>query len=254
MELSIAPQDAVEAVELDRLVRDIETEMTALGHAMTIDHLDHVSIKAGALGLRRAAAQPDRQCRHGRQELHRRARREGRKGGAHHRRSLPSIPPDLLNKAFEPFFRVDPARTQFIPGAGLGLAIAKEIVERFGGQSGWRTGGGWCRRWCLGRFSSGAPVNSTDACRCWSLDLLDLRSRHLVSCRSRRAILALAVQDWVLGWGQAILPLAMNRRPFWRRSTVRRGRLILGANGQHACQADHGRAQERYPKHSRLHG
>ncbi|WP_292467429.1 hypothetical protein [Mesorhizobium sp.] len=44
--------NAVEAV--DRLVRDIEAEMTALGHAVTIDHLDHVSVKAGALGLRRA--------------------------------------------------------------------------------------------------------------------------------------------------------------------------------------------------------
>ena len=31
------------------------------------------------------------------------------------------------------FFRVDPARTQSIPGAGLGLAIAKEIIERYGG-------------------------------------------------------------------------------------------------------------------------
>ncbi|TJX43743.1 MAG: sensor histidine kinase, partial [Mesorhizobium sp.] len=45
----------------------------------------------------------------------------------------PGIPPDLINKAFEPFFRVDPGRQQFIPGAGLGLAIAKEIIERYGG-------------------------------------------------------------------------------------------------------------------------
>ncbi|WP_246674550.1 ATP-binding protein [Mesorhizobium sp. B4-1-3] len=59
--------------------------------------------------------------------------RAGRPGGPHHRRPRPGIPPDLLNKAFEPFFRVDPARTQFIPGAGLGLAIAKEIIERYGG-------------------------------------------------------------------------------------------------------------------------
>lgn len=45
----------------------------------------------------------------------------------------PGIPENFLESAFEPFFRVDPARRQPIPGAGLGLAIAKEIVERQGG-------------------------------------------------------------------------------------------------------------------------
>ena len=45
----------------------------------------------------------------------------------------PGIPPDLLERAFEPFFRVDPARQSALPGAGLGLAIAKEIVDRNGG-------------------------------------------------------------------------------------------------------------------------
>ncbi|TPI59954.1 HAMP domain-containing protein [Mesorhizobium sp. B3-1-7] len=126
-------QDTVEPVELDRLVRDIEVEMVSLGHAVTIDHLDHVSVKAGALGLRRAlrnlivnAATHGKSCS---------VALAGRGGQA----VLiiadrgPGIPPDLLNKAFEPFFRVDPARTQFIPGAGLGLAIAKEIIERYGG-------------------------------------------------------------------------------------------------------------------------
>lgn len=46
----------------------------------------------------------------------------------------PGIPPALLERAFEPFFRVDPARKATTPGAGLGLAIAKEIVARNGGQ------------------------------------------------------------------------------------------------------------------------
>ncbi|TPK97983.1 MULTISPECIES: ATP-binding protein [unclassified Mesorhizobium] len=126
-------QDAVEPVELDRLVRDIEVEMVSLGHAVTIDHLDHVSVKAGALGLRRAlrnlivnAATHGRSCS---------IALAGRGGEAVLTIADrgPGIPPDLLNKAFEPFFRVDPARTQFIPGAGLGLAIAKEIIERYGG-------------------------------------------------------------------------------------------------------------------------
>jgi signal transduction histidine kinase len=46
----------------------------------------------------------------------------------------PGIPPEQLARAFEPFFRVDPARRRSAPGAGLGLAIAREIVIRAGGE------------------------------------------------------------------------------------------------------------------------
>lgn len=42
----------------------------------------------------------------------------------------PGIPEALLQRAFEPFFRVDQARKPSVPGAGLGLAIAKEIIQR----------------------------------------------------------------------------------------------------------------------------
>ncbi|RWK05859.1 ATP-binding protein [Mesorhizobium sp.] len=126
-------QDAVEAVELDRLIRDIKTEMTALGHAVSIDHLDHVSVKAGALGLRRALRNLIvNAATHGKGCIVALTRQGGQAVLIIADRG-PGIPPDLLNKAFEPFFRVDPARTQFIPGAGLGLAIAREIIERYGG-------------------------------------------------------------------------------------------------------------------------
>ena len=46
----------------------------------------------------------------------------------------PGIPEQSMSRVFEPFFRVDPARRKSGPGAGLGLAIAKEIVERHGGK------------------------------------------------------------------------------------------------------------------------
>lgn len=45
----------------------------------------------------------------------------------------PGIPSELLTQVFEPFFRVDQARRQTVPGAGLGLAIAREIIEKHGG-------------------------------------------------------------------------------------------------------------------------
>jgi signal transduction histidine kinase len=46
----------------------------------------------------------------------------------------PGIPDHSMACVFEPFFRVDQARRKSGPGAGLGLAIAKEIVERHGGK------------------------------------------------------------------------------------------------------------------------
>jgi len=43
-------------------------------------------------------------------------------------------PEAVMDRVFEPFFRIDPARKQSIPGAGLGLAIAKEIIGRYDGE------------------------------------------------------------------------------------------------------------------------
>jgi signal transduction histidine kinase len=46
----------------------------------------------------------------------------------------PGIPQERLGQVFEPFFRIDIARQKSFPGAGLGMAIAKEIVSRFDGE------------------------------------------------------------------------------------------------------------------------
>jgi signal transduction histidine kinase len=45
----------------------------------------------------------------------------------------PGVPPDLLERLTEPFFRADPSRAQ-TNGAGLGLAIAQAIAEAHGGR------------------------------------------------------------------------------------------------------------------------
>ena len=45
----------------------------------------------------------------------------------------PGIPPDMIGQVFEPFFRANLARTKHFDGAGLGLTIANEIVQRAGG-------------------------------------------------------------------------------------------------------------------------
>ncbi len=149
-------QDAVEPVDLEGLVRDLETEMTSLGHAVSMEHLDKVSVRAGALGLRRAlrnlivnAATHGRGCSLSLAATNGQAVLTIADRG-------PGIPEELLNKAFEPFFRVDPGRRQSVPGAGLGLAIAKEIIERYGGTIALenRPGGGLSQKVTFSAVSS----------------------------------------------------------------------------------------------------
>lgn len=45
-----------------------------------------------------------------------------------------SIPPKLRDRIFEPFFRVDTARSREIGGTGLGLALVRAIAEIHGGS------------------------------------------------------------------------------------------------------------------------
>jgi signal transduction histidine kinase len=46
----------------------------------------------------------------------------------------PGIAPEILDEVFEPFFRADRARSQKIPGVGLGLTISREIIRNAGGD------------------------------------------------------------------------------------------------------------------------
>lgn len=56
----------------------------------------------------------------------------------------PGVPPELAERLFEPFFRVEPSRNRDTAGAGLGLAIARAIAEAHGGTLAYsaRAGGG----------------------------------------------------------------------------------------------------------------
>ena len=57
------------------------------------------------------------------------------------------IPPDDLERVFERFYRVEKSRDRARGGAGIGLAIVKQLVEAAGGRVGAESGGGQTRFW-----------------------------------------------------------------------------------------------------------
>ncbi|MEO5986673.1 MAG: ATP-binding protein [Candidatus Limnocylindria bacterium] len=57
------------------------------------------------------------------------------------------IPPDEIPLIWERFHRVDPSRTRATGGAGIGLAIVRQIVESHGGEVGARSGDGRTEIW-----------------------------------------------------------------------------------------------------------
>ena len=127
-----------EILRLDTLVSVIAGELKDQNLDVTVAGAEPVSVRAGKLALSRALRNlMINAATHGRRAT---VRVEGADGVDRPVAQVviedegPGIPPELLCRVFEPFFRVDPGRRQNIAGAGLGLTIAREIVQRAGGD------------------------------------------------------------------------------------------------------------------------
>jgi signal transduction histidine kinase len=123
-----------EKLALQPLVAETVSELSAARLPVTLTATGPATVKAGPLSLRRALRNLITNAAiHGGG-----ARVELKASGTFAQIVIdddgPGIPDELMSQVFEPFFRVDPSRGKAVKGAGLGLAIAKEIVERFGGS------------------------------------------------------------------------------------------------------------------------
>ncbi|KQT50948.1 hypothetical protein ASG43_06790 [Aureimonas sp. Leaf454] len=127
--------DAVESFPLDALLAEIESELGEIGRSIErSEPRPALPVMGRRFGLKRAlrnlidnAATHGGGARVGLRAVDGMALIEIEDEG-------PGIPEDLLSRVFEPFFRVDAARRQAHPGAGLGFAIAREIVDAAGGS------------------------------------------------------------------------------------------------------------------------
>lgn len=121
---------APETFRLDELISHLAHELQGLSYEVAITHSEPATVRANRMALSRAFRNLIiNAATHG---LRARVRVENTGMGV---RVVidddgPGIPSDLLGQVFEPFFRVDPARQKTLEGAGLGLTIAHEIIQR----------------------------------------------------------------------------------------------------------------------------
>ncbi|MFS8036120.1 ATP-binding protein [Xanthobacter sp. AM11] len=123
-----------ERVRFDRLVTEVAAELAEATHKVTLLEVQPATVSGRSLSLKRAVRNlVVNAATHGggaRIALH----AQGGTVVLMIEDDGPGIPEALMGRVFEPFFRVDPGRKVIIPGAGLGLAIAHEIIGRHRGR------------------------------------------------------------------------------------------------------------------------
>lgn len=122
-----------EVLYVDDLVKSVATELRDQNLEVEVSGAETTRVRANRLALSRALRNLlINAATHGVRGI------VSVTGGATARITIsdqgPGIAPELLEHVFEPFFRADRARTQHVPGAGLGLTISREIIRRAGGD------------------------------------------------------------------------------------------------------------------------
>lgn len=127
-------RDGLQDVRLDLTIGNVVAELAAIGMHVTTGELQPATIQAGPLAVTRALRNLlINAATHGESAIVTVMQANGA-SIVEINDTGPGIPEERLSQVFEPFFRIDIARQKSFPGAGLGMAIANEIVSRFDGK------------------------------------------------------------------------------------------------------------------------
>ncbi len=121
-------------IDLASLVEAVADDLTAAGQIIVVTGPIHLHYRCRPALLRRALANlMSNAAKYGG-----RARVALHLTNEHARIMIddegPGLPPDQLEKVFEPFVRIDQSRSSRTGGIGLGLSIARTIIRAHGGE------------------------------------------------------------------------------------------------------------------------
>ena len=136
--LSFARDDTEVEVRTDldvaALLQGLCDDLTDAGSKAIYDGPDRLTYRAGPLSLKRAFGNlVNNAIKYGGEALVALAEGDGAIEVTVSDRG-PGIPVDMREKVFQPFFRLEPSRSRETGGAGLGLAVARSIIRRHGGD------------------------------------------------------------------------------------------------------------------------
>jgi signal transduction histidine kinase len=130
-----------EEVNIARLLDEVRDQFEVLANekdqTITVTCPGNVTVQADRTLLRLALVNlVHNAIRHGsaKSQISIAAVRDSRKIDISVKDDGPGVPAEYRDKIFQRFFRADKARSRAGGGAGLGLAIAKQAVERNGGR------------------------------------------------------------------------------------------------------------------------
>ncbi|GAA0635066.1 sensor histidine kinase [Brevundimonas lenta] len=126
--------DQREVLDISDLVQATVNRYVETGAAMNIAVEPGLRVEADASALRRGLTNLiDNALAYG-GPVTVTARADGDQALVQVRDNGPGIPPDLLERVFDPFFRIEISRSRQTGGAGLGLAIARHAIRAHGGD------------------------------------------------------------------------------------------------------------------------
>jgi signal transduction histidine kinase len=126
--------EAREDVDLAALLRSLCDDLADAGHPVQYFGPDRLRFACRPVALRRALTNLiDNAVKYGRAaEVGLQTERDTIRLTIEDRG--PGIPAAAREQVFQPFFRLDPSRSRATGGTGLGLAVARTIVHRHGGE------------------------------------------------------------------------------------------------------------------------
>ncbi|HJV50965.1 MAG TPA: ATP-binding protein [Noviherbaspirillum sp.] len=125
--------EAMQPLDLDSLIDSVCADAADAGQEVAVTGTTAASLQARPTALRRCLTNLiDNAVKYG-HSAHVSAAREGDCAVIRIRDKGPGIPEAELEKVFDPFYRLESSRSRDTGGTGLGLTIARNIVEQHGG-------------------------------------------------------------------------------------------------------------------------